>query len=408
MIFGEETTDLRAASASPLHAAFAEYSQANAWTAINGFAFARRYGEFLSEYDALTNGCAAVDLSVLRRYSLRGPEAAAALARLSSAPTGELRPGESGRGLILDARGGVADLCEVTRLAPELFLLTTTAPGIRRLTLAVRGLDVHTEDIGDNLAALGLFGPGARDAAAAAGFEVDVDGAAAQVRVRGVESFARPTSLGRSIGLELIFPGDEALAIWERLRRTASPLPVGIDACEVARLEGGTPRPAIDFPRADETPGQDGRSPSEIGLPHLAPVDKAWFTGRRALAARPDRFTLIPALIDADEILAGAAVRLVGGRSRSARGDGVVGEVRSARHSPFFRGAIGFVEIDLAAAGEAINPETLRPREGAEIRVDANNGRAALASALETHEWRLAAAYRRRRRDATESARAAV
>ncbi len=406
MIFGDETEDVRDARPTPLYGAFAEMSAANVWTTLNGCAFARRFTDVSIEYEALTAGCAVVDLGVLKRYSVRGTDAAAALARLTSAPTEELSAGESGRGLVIDASGGVIDLCEVTRLAPELFLLTTSAPCNRRLAVAARGLAAHAEDITDGVAALGLFGPEARRGAEAAGFEVDVNGAAAQVRVRGVESFARPTSLGRAVGVELIFPADEALAIWERVRRAAKPTAVGLDACEVVRLEGGTPRPGNDFPRADEGRSGGGRSPAEIGLPHLAPLDRAWFTGRRALRGRPGEKALAVVLVDADAAVAGG--RMLSRAQRVRRGDATptrIGTVKTTAYSPHFRGAIAMVEFDQVDKRAPGSP--LKPATGAEWLVDGEGGALVGASALETHESRLAQGYRARL-SATESERAAV
>ncbi|MEO1015301.1 MAG: hypothetical protein AAFX08_08970 [Pseudomonadota bacterium] len=408
MILGEETDDVRSAQPTPLYGAFAELSAANAWTTVNGFAFARRFTDVATEYDALTAGCAVVDLSVLKRYSVRGPEAAAVLARLTSAPTSELRSGESGRGLVLDAAGGVLDHCEVTRLAPELFLLTTSASCNRRLAVASRGFEAYAEDISDGVAALGVFGPDARAGAEAAGFEVDVDGTAAQVRVRGVESFARPTSLGRAIGVELIFPADEALAIWERVRRAAKPVAAGLDACEIVRLEGGTPRPGRDFPRADDDPSGGGRSPAEIGLPHLAPLDRAWFTGRRALRYRSPTRALAVALVDADEASGGG--RMLSRVRRMRKGEaptGRIGSVRTTAFSPHFRGAIAMVEFDLDAAPGGPHGAPPKRADGEEWLIDTPGGALAGASVLETHEARLADAYRSRLA-ATESRLEAV
>lgn len=368
-----------------LYAAAASLSSANSWTSVNGAAAARVYTSIEDEYRALSEDAAIVDLGPLRRYTVRGRDAASLLARLTTTPVSDLGVAESARGLILDATGSVVDLADLTRLSGDLFLLTTTMPADRRLMIAARGFDAEISNIGALVAALGIVGPAARDAAAAAGVDVLSADATAQGRVRGVELAIRPISIGAAPGVEIIYPAEEALVIFERVRRKRALALAGLDALDIIRIEGGAPRPGVDFIGADEAAAADKRAPDAIGLPHLAPANRAWFNGRHAMKAapRPGRY-LVVLSIDADAAPVGASV--------VARSE-AVGRVTSSAFSPRLRRAVAFAEIDAAALdGRAL--EVIFP------------SRARVAAHLhETLESQLAAAFRGDGRRATESAR---
>jgi aminomethyltransferase len=378
---------------TPLYAACASYSVTNSWTAVNGFAAARVYSKAEDEYRAASEDAALVDLGPLCRYTLRGPDAASALARLTTTPVHELAVAESARGLILDADGAVANFADVTRLSGDLYLLTTASPADRRLDLAARGFDLALANVGAEVAALGIVGPAAREAAAAAGIDLLSADASAQGRVRGVELAVRPINFGAAPGVEIIYPAEDALVIWERLKRKR-PLPVaGIDALEILRIEGGAPRLGVDFENADFAAAADKRRPDEIGLPHLAPPNRAWFNGRRAMKSAPDpeRY-LVVLTIDADAAPGGATVYY---RNET------VGRVTSAAFSPRLRRAFCFADIKASALD--------RPLEiGTAGHGPVGAGGRAGALLHDTAESRLAAAFRESLRGATDFQRSNV
>lgn len=369
-----------------LFAATAAAAQANAWTSVNGWSVARAYTNAAEEYRAAQTKVAIADIGAIVRYTVRGPDAAVFLGRATSAPAETLETGESARGLILDDDGFVVDVIEAARIAPDLYLLAATRRHARRLQLAQRGLEALVEEISDHVAALALIGPGAKDAAALAGLDAVAGARAAQSRVRGVEISARPIAIGAVAGVEVIFPFEEALTVWERLRRAAHPTPIGLDALEVLRIESGLPRPGVDFIPADAARAEERRGPDSLGLPHLAPANRAWFNGRRALKrAPPPGRVLLPLAIDADGAERGALVAAAG---REA------GRLVSVAVSPRLRRAIAFADLAAAAAPGAL----LVRRVGGD----------AAAAPLDTPEGRLAAAFRAETAAATDSRRRGV
>lgn len=380
MIFPVDDLIAERPAPTPLYAATASVSTANLWTSINGFAAARVYDSVEAEYKAAKEGAVIADFGPLSRYAVRGENAATLLSRVATAPAVSLSPGESARGLILDDDGGVIDFAEVSRLADDLFLMTTPTPQPRALQLAARGVDVQVEDITRMVAAIGVLGADANAALSAAGLKIPGDHVAASAVLRGVETAARPMQFGALPGVELVFPADDALTVWERLMRRSRVKPIGLDAMEVLRIESGAPRPGADFVTRSPRAGFRRPLPVEIGLPHLAPLDGGWFNGRRALRfAQSDSAHFLATLaIDADRVLPGANV-IAGGKSD--------GRITSIAWSPAIRRVAAFAVLPSSALGK-LN----------EISVVDDGGEARPARIVETVESRLAAAFQQSRR----------
>lgn len=374
MIFPADDIVAEAPRPTPLYAAAASVSDANLWTSVNGWSAPRVFTSVEEEYKAAKSGAAVADLGPLSRYAVRGRDAAAFLSRVTTAPAARLKPGESARGLILDDQGGVVDLAEVSQLSKDLFMLTTPTAHARRLQLGARGLHAAADDIGDEVAALGVFGPGAEDALGAAGLKTPGADVAASAMVRGVETAARPIQFGALHGVELVFPKAEALTVWERLQRRAGLSPIGLDALEVLRIEAGAPRPGVDFISAERARPGGVRTPAEIGLSHLAPLDRGWFNGRRALRrAGPPLRRLVTLSIDDEVSMPGAAV-FFGGKA--------VGRITSCGFSPALKRAVAFADLSRPGTGKDYEISVPAPAEGR-----------AAARRLETGESALEAAY---------------
>ncbi|GJL92795.1 glycine cleavage T C-terminal barrel domain-containing protein [Hyphococcus sp.] len=356
MIFPAEDFFADAPRPTPLFTAVASHSEANLWTSVNGWTTARVYSSVTQEYESAKSGAALADLGPLARYAVRGDAAAEFLGRLTTAPALTLQVGESARGLMLNDRGYVIDLAEVSRLSDELFLLTLPAPHARHIALAIRGLDVAADDISGDVAALGVFGPQTAGVLAAAGLKAVSETMAASGVLRGVETAARPIQFGALPGVELIFPKDEALTIWERIIRRGAGTPVGLDALEILRLEAGAPRPGLDFTPAGRA-GASPRTPEELGLAHLAPLDRGWYNGRRGLrelAGNPRR-RLRALSVDAESASPGAAVFCDGKP---------VGRVTSCAWSPARKRVIVFADVDAITRGNAYEISASAPAEG--------------------------------------------
>ena len=323
---------------TPLYSAVASVSDANVWTSVNGWSVPSIITSVEEEYATAKKSAVVADLGPISRYAVRGEDASGFLARITTAPARQLDIGDSARGLILDDRGGVIDLAEVSRLSEDLFLLTTPTAHARRLQVAARGMDAIADEITEQVAVLGVFGPEASEALSAAGLKMPGDIVAASGMVRGVETAARPIQFGALPGIELIFPKEEALTVWGRLLRRGKVTPIGLDALEALRLESGAPRPGLDFVAADRARDGGERTPLELGLAHLAPLDRGGFNGRRGLrrqSLRPKR-RLVSLTID-DEVSVPGATVYAGGKS--------IGRITSCAWSPANKRVIAFADI---------------------------------------------------------------
>lgn len=386
MIFPAEDPRLNAPRPTALFSAAASACEANIWTSVNGCSVVRVFTDVNKEYEVAKKGVAIADLGPMARYAVRGNDAGAFLARATTAPASRLETGESARGLMLDDRGCVIDLAEVSRLSNDLFLLTVSQSHARRLQLAQRGLDVIVEDIGQQVAALGVFGPDASEALAATGMKSPGDSVAASAMVRGVETAARPIQFSALPGIELVFPKEEALTVWERLTRRSGAAPIGLDAFEMLRLESGAPRTGVDFVPADRAREGEAMTPAELGLSHLAPLDRGWFNGRRAMRSRPaEKRSLVTLAID-DEMTVNGAEVFAGGKP--------AGCVTSWAWSPDARRVAAFAKLSA-------------PRKNGELEVARPlpaSGRVH-ASVSETAESALERAFLEAQNPATDSRR---
>lgn len=376
-----------------LYRAAASYGAAPFWTAINGWAARDIYGDPDTEITALQSGVGVCDFGIFARYRIDGPDAAELLQRLTTAPAGRLSVGQSAPGLLCDRHGFLVDLARVTRLRTETFALVCARPAPLRLKFAARGLNATYKDISEDAAAIAVFGPlaGALLIAADLGggaepsFAALVDEAAGassadhaptlissarQLTAGGVDVTISPISVGAMKGVELVFAASEGLVMWERLfRRYPQAQPVGLRALELARLEGREPRVGADFISAD-APDAAGskRTPFDVGLAALAPIDSAWFNGRaalRTLEGSARKLTMVACASDA--VRPGAAVR---------RNGAVVGRVTSCAYSPRQRETIAFVDsaegpLDQEGAALALTIATDLRHAGGRSEADA-------------------------------------
>jgi len=331
---------------TPLFAASAAYSEANLWTSVNGWTIARVYSDAAAEYDAALGGAGVVDATAIARYRVQGPDAGRALNRLTTLAAGRLSVGEAGRGLLCDNAGRVVDLADVARVRPDDYVFSLSRPRETRLRACFAGLDAVVAPLAPKNAALVVVGPQGPKLLKAAGY-ADGGRTAEAKTVRGVPSIVRPVVFAGGDAMEIVFPADEALVVWERLARAGAgalaPQWVGLDALEALRIENAEPRLGLDFASAEETAADDAPRPAEIGLGRLAPLDGAWFSGRAALRSAPVRLSrrLAALRIEADRAAPGDAV-LAAGRP--------VGRVTSAAWSPRLKSAVVMAEI---ACGKA-------------------------------------------------------
>ena len=164
---------------------------------------------------------------------------------------------------LLDDRGGIVGDVTVTRLADDRFRVVTGAGAVDsdRGFLELNG-DATIEDVTDELAVIGIWGPEAREALSAVTWD-DVSHeafpfrTAKTIEIGGAPVLAQRITYVGELGYELYLPRAWAVQVWDELMRAASPEPVGYTALDSLRIEKGYRYFGADLTSSD-TPFEAG------------------------------------------------------------------------------------------------------------------------------------------------------
>ncbi len=249
---------------------------------------------------------------------------------------------------LLDERGGIVGDVTVTRLDEERFRIVTGAGAVDSdrgfLELHAEG-SVAIDDVTDELAVIGIWGPAAREAlAAVTGADVSNEAfpfrTARALPIGSAVVLAQRITYVGELGYELYTPRRDAVQIWDALMSAASPEPVGYAALDSLRIEKGYRYFGADLTSSD--------TPFEAGLGFCVARDK-----RTELDRAPAQ-RLRTLVVGADDHY----LTIYGGEAVQGNDGAVIGRLRSA--------AYGFtVRRNIALA---MLPSELE--EGTEVQVD--------------------------------------
>lgn len=242
------------------------------------------------ECRAARTAVALFDQTSFAKFTVTGPDAAAALNRLSAASV-DVEPGRVVYTQWCNDQGGIEADLTVTRLAAEEFMVVTSAAcetrDWARLRRGCRGFNAAIADVTGAQAILGLMGPTARTVlgsitADSLSNEDFPFGAARTIEAAGIEVLALRMSYVGELGWELYAPNHQAGALFDALTAAGQPHGLalaGYHAMNSLRLEAGYRHWGHDLS------GED--TPVEAGLGFAVGWDKqADFIGRAALEAQ--------------------------------------------------------------------------------------------------------------------------
>ena len=290
------------------------------------------------EYNAIRNAAALIDVSPLFKYLVTGKDAPRLVDRIITRDVSKMAVGQVYYTPWCDEHGKVIDDGTVSRLEEQTFRWTAADPSLRWLRQNAEGLDVHVEDISEQVAALALQGPtSARLLRAVA--EADIDRLkyfrVTSGRIAGVPVDISRTGYTGDLGYEIWMPAERAVQVWDALFTGGRPFdikPAGMLALDVARIEAGLLLIEVDFfsCRKAMIPSQM-YSPYEMGLGRLVNLGKGRFIGQKALEEEQRTRTRAPG--------GGTGDRLERGRTavrprRSAAGRGRHGLTRRGAGLP--------------------------------------------------------------------------
>ncbi|MBM4423969.1 MAG: FAD-dependent oxidoreductase [Chloroflexi bacterium] len=288
----------------------------------------------------------------------------------------------------LNERGGIESDVTVARVGEDHFRVITgsnfVAGDLGWIRMRV-GADGHPPpqvwDVTDEWAAIGLWGPRARDVLAAV-TDADVSNGgfpymtAKWIRIGGAEVWAQKVTYVGELGWELYIRNDDAGAVWDALMEAGRPhgiTPAGYKSLDSLRLEKG-----YRYWSSDITPSE---TPYEAGLGFCVKLGKGNFNGREALVKLRESgvkrklrtVTPTPNPSPVGDFANGGGTRsgvgvIYGGEAVYANGE-IIGRLRSAGYGYTVGKWIGYLylPLELSKEGTPLEVEVFGERVSATV-----------------------------------------
>jgi aminomethyltransferase len=278
---------------TPFHPRTSAANVTGLWSHWAGYLAADRYqmsDKF--EYFAIRNSAAVIDTSPLYKYRIQGADAEKYLGGVLIRDIRKCRPGQAHYTAWCDDDGWVIEDGVILRLSEEEFLLTAAEPNLAYFDGLKGGMSVHIEDVSDEIGALALQGPYAKEILRQLAPEVEGIGYfhVTPAKIGKAAVTISRTGYTGDLGYEIWVESGNALELWDRLFEVASPygvIPAGQTALLITRIEAGLILIDVDFHSARYAWNDDQRAtPHELNmgwmLRDLDGDDRA-FIGRRAI-----------------------------------------------------------------------------------------------------------------------------
>ncbi|MHB1242114.1 MAG: glycine cleavage system aminomethyltransferase GcvT [Gaiellaceae bacterium] len=299
--------------------------------AFAGWEMPVQYEGVIPEHRAVRTDAGVFDVSHMGQLHVEGPSAHALLQSLLSNDLDRIGDGEAQYTLLTNERGGIVDDLIAYRLTPHHYLLVVNA-GNRDAAYAwvkereIRGSEVR--DASDEYALLAVQGPRSLERLGLPGAKPFTH---AMGEIDGVEVMVNRTGYTGELGVELMCPAEDAVALWDAVVGRGV-VPAGLGARDTLRLEVCYPLHGNDI-----TEDTDAIS---AGLGWTCALGKD-FTGaeelRRIKEAGPQR-KLVAFVMD-EKAVPRHGMAIAGG-----------GEVTSGTHSPMLDKGIGMGYVPAASA----------------------------------------------------------
>ncbi len=344
----------------------------------DGYAPQASFDKIATEHMAVREGVGILDMTLMAKFLVQGPDAAAVLSRLSANHVAR-EPGRVVYTQWCTPKGGIAADLTVARISAEEFLVVASDVIARRVEPMIRRATDEAEfvtvaDVTSGTTLLSVQGPRSRqllERVSSADFSneafaylthkmIDVGMAPARA--------VRITYVGE-LGYELHVPTEYGLLAYDTLMEAGADLdvaPIGLSAMGSLRLEKGYRDLGVDIDNTD--------NPLEAGLGFAVAFDKeGGFIGRDALldirATAPYQSLMVSLLVD------DPSVRLFGNEPVLFEGEWI-GYVRAAAYGHTLGGAVGLAQVD---SPTGVTPEWLASNEF-EVRTPTGRSRVTLSA----------------------------
>ena len=282
---------------TPFHDRTAPLCTSYRWKDWGGYHTVCRFGtEIDPEYYAIRHAAGLMDVTPLFKYAVSGPDAGSFLAWVMARDIGRLKPGRVVYCCFCDDDGKLVDDGTVACLSPNRYRVTAAGPALRWFQINARGFDVEIRDTTDDIGALAVQGPNARDVLSAA---IDEDLGDLRyfgqrtAKIAGKSIDITRTGYTGDLGYEIWVPRDDAGPVWDAIIAAGKAyglMPQGLDALDLARVEAGFIMEGVDYFSAPHCAIESRKStPYEAGLGWTVKLDRDPFIGQAALRAEKAR-----------------------------------------------------------------------------------------------------------------------
>lgn len=276
---------------TPFHPCTEAACHSYAWKEWAGYLAVCSYDRHSEEeYFAFRHSAGLIDVTPLYKYDVRGPDAAALLARVWTRDVRKMRVGRVMYSAMADPWGKCLDDGTIQRLDEDLYRVTSSEPWLRWMRRNGRGLDATVTDVSNQIAAVALQGPRARQILQPI-TDFDLDKMrffrVRRTTVGGRDAWISRTGYTGDLGFEIWVENGDAVPLWQALVEEGRPhglTPCGLDALDVVRIEAGFVLQGVDYISANSCLVESQKStPYEAGLGWTVELDRAPFSGSRAL-----------------------------------------------------------------------------------------------------------------------------
>jgi aminomethyltransferase len=280
---------------TPFHERTNALNETQLWSHWSGYLAADRYQmSDKMEYFAVRNAAGVFDSSPLYKYRITGKDATRFLEGILARDIRQCPAGHAQYTCWLDDRGFVIEDGVILHTAKEEYLLTSAEPNFAYFADRIGRLDVHIEEVSDEIGTLAIQGPRSRDLLKRLVPQMEKIPyfGVAKGEIGGAAVTVSRTGYSGDLGYEVWIDEPDALHVWDTLWDSMEGygvLPFGLAALYMLRIEAGLLLLEADFDSSRYAWNDQHRStPIELGwswmFKDLASDDRA-FIGRKALEA---------------------------------------------------------------------------------------------------------------------------
>ncbi len=297
---------------TPFHDRAEALNQTGLWSHWSGYLATEKYQSAEKfEYFAIRNAVALIDTSPLYKYRIEGKDAERFLSGLLARDIRKCRPGQAHYTLWCDDDGYVDEDGVILRQSDNEFLLTVARPNLAHLQNLSGGYSLEIEDVSDEVGALAVQGPFAREVLKQLAPEMEGIG---YFHLTPAKIGNAPVTISRTgytgdLGYEIWVDREDALGVWDAVFDAARPYgvqPAGQIALLMTRIEAGLVLIDVDFHSARYAWNDDQRTtPHELGMGWMLrdlETDDRSFIGKgaikRELSEGTSRWKTVGVMVD--------------------------------------------------------------------------------------------------------------